>query len=266
MLPGYLKKFIHSTSGDIIKQICQPLARINISFFLFVRDYKNGQRIWVTTHGDWTERFYIESLYKHSAFECPATIYTPGHYLWSTLPGQNVFAMAREFNIDHGITMVTAYPEYYEFFHFGTTPDNPQILNFYINHRNVLEKFMAYFKDTASDLIKKLEKVPILVPYPTRHEKKQILVPNSEINVCDFLTEIERERHYLKNDNEDVYLTKREAECLKLCLNGKTLERIADTLGISDRTVEAHIDHVKEKLDCYKQFQLGYKLAKSGFV
>lgn len=267
MLSQNLRQFIQATSGEAIKQLCQPLKnKFNLSFFLFVRDYKNGQRIWLTTHGEWTEYFYTEGLYKLSAFENPFIPYTPGYYLWSTLPGQNVFDMARGFDIDHGITFVSDHAKHYDFFHLGATRDNPQVLNFYLNHRDALERFIAYFKDAAADLIKQIEMNRMTVPFPKRSPQQNIAMPNPEINIDEFLTEIERDRYYLKHDNEDVYLTRRESECLKWCLNGKSSDEIAIIMAISKRTVETHIDNVKEKLRCNKQFQLGYKLAKSGWL
>ncbi len=49
--------------------------------------------------------------------------------------------------------------------------------------------------------------------------------------------------------NSDVYLTKRQKQVLKLVGLGKTIREIALQLSLSPRTVEHHIEHIKDKLN-----------------
>jgi DNA-binding CsgD family transcriptional regulator len=44
-------------------------------------------------------------------------------------------------------------------------------------------------------------------------------------------------------------LSNRELEVLGVLVTGASAELIAVTLGITERTVEAHVDHVRAKLD-----------------
>lgn len=48
-------------------------------------------------------------------------------------------------------------------------------------------------------------------------------------------------------------LSKREAEVLCFWLSGETHKRIADRLFVTTKTVEAHIEHIKAKLDTRNQ-------------
>ncbi|MBY0545329.1 MAG: helix-turn-helix transcriptional regulator, partial [Gammaproteobacteria bacterium] len=67
-------------------------------------------------------------------------------------------------------------------------------------------------------------------------------------------------RHYLGNS----YLTKREIECIKWSIHGKSAEEIAVIVNISRRTVETHLENIKIKFNCYNKFQLGYIIGQLG--
>lgn len=55
---------------------------------------------------------------------------------------------------------------------------------------------------------------------------------------------------YEINDyNANLKLTARENECLFLLIRGKSAKAMAQFLDISPRTVEVHIDHIKEKMN-----------------
>lgn len=60
--------------------------------------------------------------------------------------------------------------------------------------------------------------------------------------------------------NEPVKLTKRECQCLKLALMGKSAKQTAYELDISVRTVEIHIDNVRRKANCRTKYELISKL------
>ena len=66
-------------------------------------------------------------------------------------------------------------------------------------------------------------------------------------------------RYHVLDDNKS-YVTKREMECLLWLHHGKTFEDIAQILQITERTVRAHVNSVKEKLKCQTMFQLGEKI------
>jgi DNA-binding CsgD family transcriptional regulator len=51
-------------------------------------------------------------------------------------------------------------------------------------------------------------------------------------------------------------LTPREEECLQLFQQGYSAQASAAILGISRRTVEHHINHIKEKYKCYSKWEL----------
>ncbi len=58
----------------------------------------------------------------------------------------------------------------------------------------------------------------------------------------------------LKIDN--VYLSKREMECLKLMVRGKTARETAEIIGLAKRTVESYIENIKFKLGVSRKSEL----------
>ena len=79
-----------------------------------------------------------------------------------------------------------------------------------------------------------------------------------------FLCDVER--FYISEPNSELYLTKRELECVCWMRQGKTAEEVAIILGISKRTVEQHITSMKKKFGCTTLFQLGGIIGKLSFV
>ncbi len=49
---------------------------------------------------------------------------------------------------------------------------------------------------------------------------------------------------------KDKKITKREIECINLIKQGHTSREIAQKFHRSQRTIEKHIENIKEKLDC----------------
>lgn len=61
-------------------------------------------------------------------------------------------------------------------------------------------------------------------------------------------------------NNHFKTLTPRERECVYYLVRGKSYKGIANILNISDRTVQTHIEHIKEKLGCYKRANIVEKV------
>lgn len=55
---------------------------------------------------------------------------------------------------------------------------------------------------------------------------------------------------------DEVYLSKRETEVLRQIALGKSARVVGATLGISQRTVESHLENIKAKLNVYSKAEL----------
>ncbi len=70
----------------------------------------------------------------------------------------------------------------------------------------------------------------------------------SQIAKLGFLNSDSYEAFNFLNKNNHPQLSKREQECLRLFLNGKTAKETANILGLSYRTIEEYFTNIKKKL------------------
>ena len=89
-------------------------------------------------------------------------------------------------------------------------------------------------------------------------------------NYRDLTTKFNRKRKWkmyrLGEKFEDIYFTKREAECMVQLLRGKSVRAAAETLKLSPRTVEFYLKNMKKKLKCRTKYELIDLVLGSEFV
>ncbi len=69
-----------------------------------------------------------------------------------------------------------------------------------------------------------------------------------------------------QNQPNHQQFSTREQECLKLLANGHTVREVGELLGISKRTAEAHINHIKAKTKTFKLFQTGFIIGQDRHI
>lgn len=72
--------------------------------------------------------------------------------------------------------------------------------------------------------------------------------------------------YILNPEHSPLPLSPREQSCVFLLIRGKIAKEIAYILGISARTVEAHIESIKHKLGCNTKGQIIEKALDAGFL
>lgn len=70
--------------------------------------------------------------------------------------------------------------------------------------------------------------------------------------------------YIVKDRFDDFGLSHRESEVLFFLIRGKTAKEIARLIDLSNRTVEKHLDRIKNKLDCASRSELIEKAIVSG--
>jgi DNA-binding CsgD family transcriptional regulator len=61
-----------------------------------------------------------------------------------------------------------------------------------------------------------------------------------------------------------VYFTRRELDCVKELIRGKTIKMIARTLDVSPRTIEHHLENIRSKACCNTKSELVGWLLNNG--
>ena len=261
------KNHIAYTSGNDIAAICKPLDKLGITSFNYVRTYDDGSQVNLANMPAWLEYFYENEFYRIGAFERHPGQYESGYALWPQLSGQKVFYDARTyFNIDHGITIIEKQIDSCDFYYFGTMTNNPGIVNFYLNHIDLLKRFILYFQDRANLIIKKANESRIILPnHFDQHESpnnKEIYIPENFKK--EFIKETTLKNLRLTGDLEGEILSHKQLACVIHLVEGKTAKEIAKILGLSYRTIEGHITKLKARFNCHTKTELISKLLNNG--
>jgi DNA-binding CsgD family transcriptional regulator len=249
-------------SASEVDAIIQPLKDFfGITSFVYQCNYQDGSEIRLSNQPQWIKFFYEHELFRSSVFEHQPNQYKKDVKLWLTLPQHSaVLTAARLFNIDHGITLINPIPDGVEFAFFGTTRERFSVQEKYLRNLDLLQHFMAYFKQQAAPLLQQAE-------------KSKIYIPNKFIATADapklqgethlreaFLSATELKKLALPDSHFNQYLTSRELVCAKLLITGATMKEIAQQLGVSPRTIETHINNMKAKLNCHSLSTLRQQL------
>jgi len=72
-------------------------------------------------------------------------------------------------------------------------------------------------------------------------------------------------RLYLGKGYPGVYFTRREAQCMVMLLDGKTMKEVGGDLSLSSRTVEYYVKNMKMKMDCRTKSELVAAVLLSDF-
>lgn len=249
-----------------VSTICQPLFNnFGINTFVYSHFFNNGTYLDLCTNIAW-QQHYIEHFAAHSfIIEYVRTIYQNStHYvLWnndSTLPREQIFKKfiidSCGFDIWHGFSIYKNHKDSLEAWHFATTKDNFKIINFYLNHLDLLNRFISYFQNKAASLLNIADPKKLIV----LHKFEYIIDKLDEISsneVIDNYINQTKIKHYSINTSRGmINISNREAECIAYLSMSRTVKEIALLMKLSPRTVESYLESAKRKLGCWTRSQL----------
>lgn len=215
-----------SMSAGIRDFTLESFKDSDLCYFEHARIYKNGQAFRIINNP------YITADFLEHKFALPEpSIYpSPGVFVWSGINGLNDFDQQNQhlklkYNIDHGVCFARPKADYLEMFDFAAPSQKISNINYCINNADKLEvfceKYLEHFANAFANINQYLIKLPLRPP-------NFVVSP--------------------KMSNEFSLATGRELECVSLLTNGNTAKMSARVLGISERTVERHIENLKIKL------------------
>lgn len=257
-IPGH-NHILYQSARDI-RDISAPLDQyFSIKEFTYERIYPNNYKIKLTNQPEWISYFYEKSFYligDHTIDELK-----PGLHLTENMKNMNgsepIFNSCKAFyQIGDGVLLIDDFKEYKELYWF-TSDLNQHRIDFF-NNLHLLRIFTNYFKTEAARIIKQAEQQKILRPI----RPEQTLTPHfhSEVNVAGFLRSIQSKKYIFNN----LTLTRKELKCAIGLISGKSAREIATQMSRSTRTIEAHIDRIKSKMDCYSKSALIEALLHTG--
>ncbi|MBX9587294.1 MAG: hypothetical protein K2X50_08560 [Gammaproteobacteria bacterium] len=262
------KSHIFLRSAADMDSIMSPLKRVGINYLTFMRNYVNGYQIYLSNIEGWVEDYYGNELYRQFITN-PPNDYKSCSVIWPKDRNLLVFDLAKErYNSDHGVTYIKTRKDYTDYYFFSTIQENPTIINFYLNHGDILEHFITYFEDRAESLIKKAEEEKVKLP-----QKKIVIEKQNELNSyyddnnrLRLIKEMPIRKYRLKSEGYyGTKLSRQEVVCVINYVNRYTAEETGLKMNISKRTVEANFQSIKNKLGCDRKEDIVRILIQDGF-
>lgn len=240
-------------------EVCNSLfKKTDIDYFAYTRIFSNKTYFALSSNPGWVKNFYYNQY--------PSGGYNGKPIQSGTYFTQNICNigctkkmiedMQEKYHLWNPIFFVKVYDHYWDVFIFSMPRVPYDSINFYLHNLDVLENFNTYFKEQAETIISRACKDKIIIPKQFHetfaiHENK---LPQ-KINIC--LPNYYQQNALLYiNQMTKTKLTDQEIKCLNLLMIGQTYKMIGQTLGRSHRTIETHINNLKNKLNVQTKAQL----------
>ena len=224
-----------SDSVKEVKDLADPFLKENgLNYFQYGSFYADNSATHLVTHQDFVQERANNQRRVASHIDVDLIDRDLYMFFWNeSLPLYDT-NLARDFDLDKGLCFVERFQDHYNLIAFASSvSENP--LNFYLNNKGKLLRFISEFKDKGSDLLKKAYDNRYTLPGEFQDENKDKLILGKDFK---------KECVY---NGLRFHLTKRELDCLRLFCFGMTLNHVGETLEISPRTVETYLNRVKSK-------------------
>jgi DNA-binding CsgD family transcriptional regulator len=158
----------------------------------------------------------------------------------------SISAQRNIFDHDNCFMIINKKEQLCEYFLFYTSVKFLSAINFYFNNITLLESFSAQFREEAKGLIIKADNDRLIKPW------RDLTLEKSE-DIKKTVTPPQSKR---------AILTEREYQIAQHILEGLTARESANILCLSRRSIETHIENIKNKLGCNKKTELALKVQK----
>lgn len=224
--------------------------------FKYERCYKDGHGFMVSTIGSELGcSYYVDDLYPalnelEVYYELSRYVYVDrdfykNHAVVDPSRWQKNVNLCESFAITERFFILDKTEEYFEIYGFTCDLENSNLRQFYIEHISFFERFIHYFRKTASQFIADCHKNRVMLG---KHflENRLIATNNELTDYKDkaFDSNIQNKPLVINN----TVITTAEKKCLELIAVGYTMKQAAQKLLISPRTVEVHVRNIKDKL------------------
>ena len=249
--------FIHA---DEIKDICKPLELLNITSFSNMRLLSDTSFVALSSNPEFSKNYILQEHYKADVHVDPKHCHLTQCLMWDHIDtkgaAEQMVKDAAELNCKHIFSIIKIGQDEVNYYNFGTALDDRAINQLYVNHYDLLEKFIAYFHDKVSQSknLKKAYDIQFDIDKPLTSTEQPNLLQLDNATINEFLNAIG------KNTYLSQKLTLNEFRLLPFIINGHTAKEIASLLGLSFRTVEGYLDIIKQKLHARNKADLISKL------
>jgi DNA-binding CsgD family transcriptional regulator len=211
---------------------------------------------------DWAERYIADGLFQEDPYLRSPEVYQPGIFFWSDHGSERyregVGRTAKEtIGSDTNLVQIAKNKGVVEFFGFSSGSQS-RLLSTAFNHPALLREFGAHFKKELAPILFQMMEEPGSLP-ELKGEDYYEQVPIAPEPTSAFV-----ENLGCQKELEQIgQLSMQEKKCMALLVEGKTAKETGVLLGLSSRTIESYLDHIKTKWGCWSKqelFQIGSRL------
>jgi len=249
--------------------LVRPLENMGLDVFCYTSMSTEGEFFQISNQPECAEHYYLNQLYKDNPYIRHPDNFFDGQIIIPKLSGNSKFNQIieqigkRSGFSDNLVFIFKKRLNNVFWFAFSSSKQavNPVIL--YLNYPELINRYILFFHDAWNAYQTKMEQYVFnaheLVGQSYLSVKKQekhsldTLEKEKFLKTLGFLPEI---------DFSVCNFTKRERECIDSLLRGNTASMIAKNLEISNRTVEHHLEHIKDKLGCETKAELLNRLSE----
>lgn len=225
------KPYFHYDDAIVhLSKAIQSLANIHVLGFR--RKFLDGQQLLIQASQckEFSIDYWGGELYRYGVFEKNVNQSPSAFHMWDHLPfapPEIYDSFIKKFQQAHGLTIIQQYGTYVDSFLFATFPGNNQANHFYLNQKELFTDFMQNFYHLLKDELETLMHHTFILPENTPYVEDPI-----------------------------ASLTHRQRECAHFLMNGFSAKETARQLYLSPRTVESHLNVLKDKFRVKEREQL----------
>lgn len=261
MTRSSLQKMLDSYSGrhqNKIKKTCEPFFKaFGLNHFFHQSISHEGLFYGMGTNPDFMHYYVDQNMHESNPFIVESQKVNSGVYSFNSANSndfQSTLSLAKQkYNISHTLLIVENDRYSCHQYGFGISPECVASESLLINELPLIKIFINYFNQEMASVLNDLKTDPVKIEKRKDHVRNTL--PDTQLGDLqrkDLLAKLKIPKHLLSLPK----LSKREMDCLKLYLKGKSSSEIGEDLELNKRTVEFYIENIKNKLSRYKKSEL----------
>ena len=234
--------------SDKVRRATSPLRdHLGIGYFTYHRVDSDGGYSVLVDSPEFAELYVEQKLYKEDAFHGLPDRYQPGFYVVEN--HMSMQPIQKLLRLDSCVMLVQKSGAGISFCGFGGTSSPTSLA---LNRPETLLAFADYFtKELEPELMcMSQENISLFTLHGTPNFQKKPIKPEM---ATDSLLAYYQDLGLTNEVLMAKKLSKRERDCLRLLLDGKSAKETARLLGIKRRTVETFFESIKAKLLCWNK-------------
>jgi DNA-binding CsgD family transcriptional regulator len=253
----FFRDHITFTSTSEIRQILESFPSLKVNEICYDIYFHDGDHFKLVSDPIFIEHYYRNKLFQESFF-ANNHLMKDGFVIseWvNTQPMNEALKMYGWFP-EKILAIIKDQPNKREYFHidFGINLLETNNLMQYVSCGHHL---LDYFKEKAAKLIRKAEKCCIKLPRQEQFTGTGVL---QDLISDQVLKQVTKKYCSCSSCAGGSHLTDRELDIVSLLVCGRTIAEITKQLVLSRKTMDIHIAHIKEKLNCKTLLEIGLKL------